>query len=477
MNQKRLDFCKQVMGVHRTITMTTPEEALKEMHAQTGGTLYPVVIDATGNTKSMCGAFDYVAFTGRLVFVGITTDEVSFPDPLFHRREMTLLASRNALPRDFTRIIGLIEDGKIDTRPWITHRTDFDELIDRFPSYTKPETGVIKAVVEVGSDRQGASCRGSPSSGPGPIGLEAAAHAAHLGHSVTVYDRGDVAEAVGQWGHVRLFTPFGMNCTQLGLDLIRKEHPQHVLPGPNDLLTGHEYRDAYLVPLTLTSKLGDAVKTRTFVVTVGRAGMLKTDPVDDPKRATAPFRLLLRDDKGAERFEEADVVLDCTGTYGRHAWLGDGGIPAAGEIAAEKQVAYGVDDVLGRRKAHYAGKSVDRRRRRLFGRDDRVRPGPARRGEHRHLGHLADARAASTPLAANPNDPLRERDRLAAKANNLATRGDGNVEYHAQVLLDEVTSHGPDKGFRVAGRMQRQAGRCGRWTGSSATSATWPTRP
>jgi alcohol dehydrogenase len=149
MNQKRLDFCKSTMGVHRTITMTTPEEALKVMHAQTGGTLYPVVFDATGSTKSMCGAFEYVAFTGRIVFVGIVTDAVSFPDPLLHRREMTVFASRNALPRDFCRIIGLIEEGRIDTRPWITHRTDFAGLIDRFPSYTKPETGVIKAVVEV----------------------------------------------------------------------------------------------------------------------------------------------------------------------------------------------------------------------------------------------------------------------------------------------------------------------------------------
>jgi thioredoxin reductase len=288
--------------------------------------------------------------------------------------------------------------------------------------------------------------------GAGPVGLEAAAHAAHLGYPVTVYDRGDVAEAVGQWGHVRMFTPFGMNCTPLGLDLIRKEHPQHALPGPGDLLTGNEYRDAYLVPLALTSKLGDAVKTRTFVVTVGRAGILKTDPADDPKRAAAPFRLLLRDDKGAERFEEADVVLDCTGTYGRHAWLGDGGIPAAGEIAAEKQISYGVDDVLGRRKAQYAGKSVIV-----------VGGGFSAATTVCALAQLAEENPAtwviwltrgprSTPLPRNPADPLRERDRLAARANNLATRGDGNVEYHAQVLLDEVTCHGPDKGFRVAGR-------------------------
>jgi thioredoxin reductase len=288
--------------------------------------------------------------------------------------------------------------------------------------------------------------------GAGPVGLEAAAHAAHLGHPIAVYDRGDVAEAVGQWGHVRLFTPFGMNSTPLGLDLVRKEHPQHQLPGPNDLLTGLEFRDAYLVPLALTSKLGDAVKTRTFVVTIGRAGVLKADPPDDPKRAAAPFRLLLRDDKGAERFEEADVVLDCTGTYGRHAWLGDGGIPAAGEIAAEKQVGYGVDDVLGRRKAQYAGKSVIV-----------VGGGFSAATTVCALAQLAEENAAtwviwltrgprSTPLPRNPNDPLRERDRLAARANNLATRGDGNVEYHAQVLLDEVTCHGPDRGFRVVGR-------------------------
>src|SRR5205814_7172163 len=112
--------------------------------------------------------------------------------------------------------------------------------------------------------------------------------------------------------------------------------------GPTDLVTGIDYRDAYLVPLTLTASLADAVKTRTHVVTVGRGGLLKTDPLTDPRRAGTPFRLLLRDDKGAERFEEADVVLDCTGTYGRHAWIGDGGIPSIGEITAEKQIAYGV---------------------------------------------------------------------------------------------------------------------------------------
>jgi alcohol dehydrogenase len=98
----------------------------------------------------MSQALAYVSFTGRLVYVGITQQEVSFPHaPIMHRRELTLLGSRNALPADFTRIIKYIEDGQIETRPWITHQAGFDQLIDVFPSWLQPQAGVIKAVVRV----------------------------------------------------------------------------------------------------------------------------------------------------------------------------------------------------------------------------------------------------------------------------------------------------------------------------------------
>jgi alcohol dehydrogenase len=81
--------------------------------------------------------------------VGITTEEVAFKHPTLHRPEITLKASRNALPEDFRRIIRLIEDGTINTTPWITHRTPWDQLIDQFESFTRPETGVLKAIIEV----------------------------------------------------------------------------------------------------------------------------------------------------------------------------------------------------------------------------------------------------------------------------------------------------------------------------------------
>jgi len=146
-NQQRLDFCRKVMGVAHTLKLSDAVE--QDLRDLTDGHLPDVVIDATGNHHSMSSAFGLVTHGGRLVFVGITNEAVQLRHPVFHKSEGTLLCSRNALPGDFSRIIGLIEEGRIDTGPWITHRAAFEELIDVFPSYTQPETGVIKAIVSI----------------------------------------------------------------------------------------------------------------------------------------------------------------------------------------------------------------------------------------------------------------------------------------------------------------------------------------
>ena len=109
-----------------------------------------IVFDATGNAGSMATAFKYVAFTGKVVFVGITKEPVLLDDPLFHRRELTLLASRNAVARDFGLILDLIEKGRIDTDAWISHRAEFDALPDAMAEWIKPGSAVVKAVVRVG---------------------------------------------------------------------------------------------------------------------------------------------------------------------------------------------------------------------------------------------------------------------------------------------------------------------------------------
>lgn len=149
-SEARLTFCREKMGVRHTILARGDGSELTALAAITQGQLADVVIDATGSNKSMSAALAYCAFGGRLVYVGITQQELAFLHaPVMHRRELSILASRNALSGDFARIIRLIQDGTIDTAPWITHRTPFDAMIAEFPTWLRPETGVIKAMVSL----------------------------------------------------------------------------------------------------------------------------------------------------------------------------------------------------------------------------------------------------------------------------------------------------------------------------------------
>ncbi len=109
--------------------------------------LADVVFDATGNPQSMARSVGWVAHAGRLVFVGLVEGTVAIEDPLFHRREITLFASRNSAG-EFPRIIALIERGQIDTSSWITHRMTLEEVPELFPQVFRDPT-CFKAMVEV----------------------------------------------------------------------------------------------------------------------------------------------------------------------------------------------------------------------------------------------------------------------------------------------------------------------------------------
>ena len=148
MVQARLDFCKQSYGIENLIQFGSGDEE-EQMRAITGGDMYSVIYDATGNKHSMVNAIGNLAPQGRLVFVGVTTDEIVFPHPRMHRREASLISTRNAKSEDFPYIIDLIEKGTINTDPWITHRSTFNRVIDEFEEFTKPESGVLKAIVDV----------------------------------------------------------------------------------------------------------------------------------------------------------------------------------------------------------------------------------------------------------------------------------------------------------------------------------------
>ena len=117
-----------------------------ETIAEFDGIPADVVFDATGNVNAMEASFDYVAHGGKLVLVGLVQGSVSFDDPQFHRRELTVLSSRNSC-YEFPRIIRMIETGEIDTKPWVTHRLNLADVPAQFASLPgRPD--LVKAIIE-----------------------------------------------------------------------------------------------------------------------------------------------------------------------------------------------------------------------------------------------------------------------------------------------------------------------------------------
>ena len=147
-NEQRLEFCKHKLNIAYTINALTMEvvEQLKEI---TNGDMPTVVIDATGNLRAINNAFQYMAHGGRYILIGLQKGDISFSHPEFHKREGSLMSSRNATRQDFERVISWIKNGHIKPKHFITHRVHFDEVKNVFKSWLDPASGVIKATVEL----------------------------------------------------------------------------------------------------------------------------------------------------------------------------------------------------------------------------------------------------------------------------------------------------------------------------------------
>ena len=144
MNENRLSFCASNYNV-QTVLKTFENFDLTQ-HLEEKPT---VIFDATGNPNSMNSTVTMVSNGGKIIFVGLHQHNIEIKDTDFHRREITLFASRNALPNDFSYIIEKIELGVINTSKWITHRAVFGDLEGQFEDWLDPRSQVIKAVVEL----------------------------------------------------------------------------------------------------------------------------------------------------------------------------------------------------------------------------------------------------------------------------------------------------------------------------------------
>lgn len=142
---QRRAFCEaHLPGVRVAAPGAAPADTARDLFQ---GDLPTAVFDATGNAQSMMAAFGLVANGGRLTLVGLVQSDLTFHDPEFHRREMTLLSSRNATGEDFAAVIAALESGQVNLAPWITHRATPATFVADFPGWLSPEQGVVKAML------------------------------------------------------------------------------------------------------------------------------------------------------------------------------------------------------------------------------------------------------------------------------------------------------------------------------------------
>ncbi len=142
----RLGFCADTIGVAATVAVGAGD--IDTLSVLTEGEFFDVVFDATGNAEAMRRGFEFIAHGGKYVFISIVKDAISFSDPEFHKREATLLASRNATVEDFETVLDAMRAGHIPDRALNTHRLQLAGLPTSFATLLEPSAGVVKAIVE-----------------------------------------------------------------------------------------------------------------------------------------------------------------------------------------------------------------------------------------------------------------------------------------------------------------------------------------
>lgn len=145
--QDRLDFCLRELGVAGAVALGADDEA--QLSAATDGEFFDVVFDATGNGKAIERGFKFVAHAGKYVLISVVRDTITFSDPEFHKRETTLLGSRNATTEDFETVLAAMRAGQVPTAALNTHRLKLADVPTDFVKLLDPAAGVVKAIVEV----------------------------------------------------------------------------------------------------------------------------------------------------------------------------------------------------------------------------------------------------------------------------------------------------------------------------------------
>ena len=284
--------------------------------------------------------------------------------------------------------------------------------------------------------------------GAGPIGLEAALYARFLGYDVDIYEQGKICQHVRRWQDVKLFTPFGMNCSTLGLAALAAQDPNYRPPLEEQVITGREWLEHYLLPLSQTDLVADHIHTETKVVAISRQKLLKIEAVDSDDRDEDGFRLLIQA-KGRDENRDADIVIDASGVLSQPNWIGESGAPAVGELAARRKN----EEMPSEQKFWHTGIPLGPQQTARFANKSILVLGSGYSAATTvcELSNLAKTHAGTKvtwvtrhpssigrPLQPIENDPLPRRGKLTDTVNQLAASDPGWLSHLEGVVVESI---------------------------------------
>ncbi len=271
--------------------------------------------------------------------------------------------------------------------------------------------------------------------GAGPMGFETALRALDRGFEVTMFDAGRIGENIRQWQHVRFFSPFGMNISPR----VRQALAGNTLPADDAILTGGEFVEAVLQPLSRLPELEGKILCGQRVVSIARAGLGKMGLPNHPLRTERAFRILTEDVEGREKIFEADIVFDASGVYAQPNWAGSSGMPALGEHQLGNRIVRHLRDYGSSNFERYAGKRI-------------LLIGHGHSAAHAiiALNQIAQQEPATQvvwavrtdrtkPIADIPDDPLPERSSIASTANAIAQNPAKNIKVLRRATLEALS--------------------------------------
>jgi hypothetical protein len=280
--------------------------------------------------------------------------------------------------------------------------------------------------------------------GGGPIGLAAALGAVRRGLDVTVLEQGEVGASIRRWGPTRFFSPLAMNLPPGAAEVLAEK-----LPPDEAILTGPEFVDAVLSPLAACAALAGRVRTNHRVLAVGRTGFTRCDYAGHPIRSERGFRLLV-DTPDGEVWLEGDAVIDASGVYGLPAAIGAGGVPAPGERALAARLIRDLGELENRIDA-LAGQKVL-----LIGHGHSAANAIVRLAELAAESPTSRVVWATRSFNRRPcievaSDPLPERNRIVARANEIAAQPPAWLQVERRAPVESIVEEGEALRVRLGG--------------------------